>query len=322
MKHVFITGAEGFIGSHLTQTMLARKYRVTALCRYNFSSDTGNLKHINISKNLSIVHGDITDLPQMLRYTANADYIIHAAALIGIPYSYRAVHSYIDVNIKGTVNVLEAARINKIKRTVIISSSEVYGSAQYTPMDEEHPRCPSSPYAASKLSSEAMAVSYMHSFNTPITVVRPFNAYGPRQTMRAVIPTIITQAISSGTVHIGNTDTIRDFNYVSDIAGGIADALESSKCKNRILNLCSNKAYSIDEILTLIEGIKRVKITIKRDKSRLRPSRSEVNMLLGDNTLASKLIGYSPKTGIHKGLRQTYQWFTEHRTDKPHIYAE
>lgn len=321
MKHVFITGAEGFIGSHITDIMLSRGYRVTALFRYNFTSDIGNLQHIRKHKYLKIITGDILDLPQMIDYTINADYIIHAAALIGIPYSYNAVHSYVDINIKGTANILEAARMNNIKRTLIISSSEVYGTAQYTPMDETHPRIPSSPYAATKLGAESLAQSYISSFNMPITILRPFNAYGPRQTSRAVIPAIITQAIQGKTIDLGRTDTMRDFNYVADIAAGIANALESAKCKGETLNLCSRKAYSIDEIITLVEEIKGSKLSVRHHKTRMRPGNSEVNLLLGDNSKALKLIDYKPSMNILRGLRSTYNWIYKHRFEIPPTYT-
>ncbi len=312
MRKIFITGAEGFIGSHLTESLLKNNYKITALCRYNFASHIHNLGYVKKNNNLNIVFGDICDLPQMIRFSAGHDIIIHAAALIGIPYSYTAVNSYLDVNVKGTVNILEAARINNISHTVIMSTSEVYGTAQYTPMDENHPLIPSSPYAASKLAAESMASAYYTSFNTPITIVRPFNVYGPRQSMRAVIPTIINQALNGKTIKIGSTDTIRDFNYIDDTVSGIINIIETKNTAGSIFNLCSNKAYSISEIITVIEEIKGEKLNVIIDKKRIRPFKSEVSKLLGDNSKAIAELGFNSRINIFKGLKSTYNWYKKY----------
>ena len=319
MKKVLITGAEGFIGSHLTDLLL-EKYKVDALVKYNFTSNSFNLKYIKNRKNLNIIQGDITDYQFLQRISKKVDIIIHLAALIGIPYSYNAVSSYVSSNITGTMNILECIRQNKNSHLILLSSSEIYGSAIYTPMDENHPKNPSSPYAATKLSADMLASSYIKSFKLPITIIRPFNTYGPRQSLRAVIPTIITQVVGGNRIEIGNTDTIRDFNYIDDIVKGIEKTILNSNCIGKTFNLCSNKAFEINEIISIIEQISGKQLKIVNSKSRKRPPNSEVDMLLGDNKKARSLIDYKPLTDIYKGLSKTYKWFEKHKNEFADFY--
>ncbi|MCK4523517.1 GDP-mannose 4,6-dehydratase [candidate division WOR-3 bacterium] len=323
MKKILITGAEGFIGSHLTDLLL-KKYKVDALVKYNFTSNSFNLKYIKNRNNLNIIQGDITDYQFLQRISKKTDIIIHLAALIGIPYSYNAVSSYVSSNVAGTMNILECIRHNKNSHLILLSSSEIYGSAIYTPMDENHPKEPSSPYAATKLSADVLASSYIKSFKLPITIIRPFNTYGPRQSLRAVIPTIITQVIGGNKIEIGNTDTIRDFNYIDDIVKGIEKTILNSNCIGETFNLCSNKAFEINEIISIVEQISGKQLKIVNSKSRIRPPNSEVDILLGDNKKARSLIDYKALTDIYKGLSKTYKWFEKHKSeftdcDKYHI---
>ncbi len=314
MKRVLITGSEGFIGSHLTGLLL-KKYKVDALVKYNFTSNDFNLKYIKNKKNLNIIQGDIADYQFLQRISKKADIIIHLAALIGIPYSYNAVGSYVSSNITGTMNMLECVRHHKNDHLILLSSSEIYGSAEYTPMDENHPKNPSSPYAASKLSADMLAFSYIKSFKLPITIIRPFNTYGPRQSLRAVIPTIIMQAINGNKIEIGTVDTIRDFNYINDIVKGIEKTILNNNCLGETFNLCSNKAFEINEIISIVEQISEKKLNIVSSKKRTRPPNSEVNILLGDNRKAKSIINYKPLTNIYNGLSKTYKWFEKHKNE-------
>lgn len=311
MTKVLVTGADGFIGSHLTELLLAEGYEVTALAYYNSFNDWGWLEKTN-HPNLKVISGDIRDSHFCKHITQNIDQIFHLAALIAIPYSYIAPDSYVDTNIKGTLNICQAAKENNVKRILVTSTSEVYGTAQYVPIDEKHPKQPQSPYSASKIGADAMAMSFYNAFELPVTIVRPFNTYGPRQSARAIIPTIITQ-IASGMkeIKLGDLTPTRDFNFVKDTCRGI---FEISKCDNAIgeeVNISSNYEISMRDTLELIAKIMHSDVKFIEDSQRLRPSKSEVFRLWGDNTKIRQLTGFQPQYDIEKGLRETVEWFTQ-----------
>ena len=259
MKKIFITGSEGFIGSHLVEFLVKKNFKVKALVQYNGFNSWGWLDSLDqsILKKIDIVLGDIRDLNEMILNTKNQDAVIHLAALIGIPYSYVSPKNYIDTNCVGTLNVMQAAKINKIKKIIHTSTSEVYGTAKYVPMDENHPLNAQSPYSASKISADHIAQSFFNSFNLPLITLRPFNAFGPRQSMRAIIPTIISQAISNQYIKVGNLKPTRDFNYVEDIANGFYLALKSKNKKifGEVINLGTGYEISIKNLLNIINQL-------------------------------------------------------------------
>lgn len=316
MKSVFITGADGFIGSHLTERLI-KKYRVKALVQYNSFNFNGWLEQEILIKNnnFSIVKGDIRDTQFIKNEIKNVDYIIHLAALISIPYSYKAMNSFIDTNINGTVNILNGAINSKIKKIILTSTSEVYGSAQYVPMDEKHPLNAQSPYAATKISADQLALSYFNSFNVPVTILRPFNTFGPRQSLRAVIPNIITQALQNNTVNIGDISTLRDFNYVQDIVEGFEKSLKASHILGEVINLGSGFEISIKELVKLVGKILKKKINLNIQKSRVRPNNSEVRRLKACNKKARRLLNWRSYSnnisGLEKYLRETINWYSE-----------
>ena len=312
MKNILVTGADGFIGSHLTDLLLSKGYKVTALSMYNSFNNIGWLEDIKNkkSKNLNILSGDIRDYNFCEQITAKVDTVFHLAALIAIPYSYIALDSYFETNVKGTLNICQAARKNKVKRIIHTSTSEVYGSAEYVPIDEKHPLKAQSPYSASKIGAEAVAMSFFYSFDLPITVARPFNTFGPRQSARAVIPTIITQIISKNkTLNIGNTSTIRNFNYVEDICYGFIGLAKNKNTIGKIINIGSDSQFSIKEVLDLIKKIMKSNIKVKINKKRIRPKYSEVSKLSCDNSLIKELTKFKPKVKFEDGLKKTIKWF-------------
>ena len=321
MKKVFVTGASGFIGSHLVEALLKKKYSVHALATYDINSSLGWLENVK-SKHLKIIHGDICDENFIFKITKKMDYIIHLAALISIPYSYLSPYSYIKNNIEGTYNILEAARKNKIKKTIHTSTSEVYGTAQYSPIDEKHPLNPQSPYAASKISADSIAISYYKSFSLPVTIIRPFNTFGPRQSSRAVIPTVISQCLQNPKkLFVGNINTKRDFTYVSDTVNGYIKALESKKNINgEIINLGTGTTIKIKEIIFELFNILKIKPKIVIEKKRLRPKKSEVNLLISNNKKAKRLLNWRPiyigKKGLKKSLNETIDWFKQEKNLK------
>ena len=309
MKNILITGADGFIGSHLTEMLLSQDYLVNALSYYNSFNYWGwldNIKH----KNLKVITGDIRD-PHFCEYiTKNIDIVFHLASLIAIPYSYIAPDSYIDTNIKGTLNICQSSKQNNVKKVIITSTSEVYGTAQYIPIDEKHPKQPQSPYSASKIGADMVAMSFYHSYDLPVIIARPFNTYGPRQSARAIIPTIITQ-IANGekNIKLGDLSPTRDFNYVKDTCRGF---IELSNCDAAIgeeINISSNFEISIHELLKLIAKIMNSDIQFIEDTQRIRPKTSEVFRLCGDNSKITKLTGFKPQYSITKGLNETIAWF-------------
>jgi NAD dependent epimerase/dehydratase len=321
---VLVTGADGFIGSHLTESLLKDGYPVRALAQYNSFNNWGWLEDIRQNSNLEIVCGDVRDPNYCREISKGIDVIFHLAALIAIPYSYIAPESYIETNVKGTLNICQAAKDNSVKRILVTSTSEVYGTAQYVPIDEKHPLQPQSPYSASKIGADAIAMSFYNAFKLPLTIVRPFNTYGPRQSARAIIPTIITQ-IASGKkeIKLGDTSPTRDFNYVEDICKGF---LLLSKCDRAIgetVNIGSNYEISIKETFELIKDIMHSDASLVTDEKRIRPEKSEVFRLWCDNSKIKTLTGFEPKYSIKEGLEKTVEWFINPQNlakYKPGIY--
>lgn len=306
---VLVTGADGFIGSHLTEMLLEDGYEVKALSYYNSFNNWGWLEGID-HPNLEVITGDVRDAHFCKHITKDIDIIFHLAALIAIPYSYIAPDSYLDTNIRGTLNICQAANENNVHRVIVTSTSEVYGTAKYVPIDENHPKQPQSPYSATKIGADAMALSFYNAFDLPVVVARPFNTYGPRQSARAIIPTIITQ-IASGVneIKLGDLSPTRDFNYVKDCAKGF---IELSKCDGAIgqeVNICSNFEISMKNTLELIAQIMSSDVKFITDQQRIRPEKSEVFRLWGDNTKIKKLTGFHPSYSIEEGLTETIQWF-------------
>ena len=309
MKNVLITGADGFIGSHLTEMLVASGYNVKALSQYNSFNNWGWLEYINCKNDIEVLSGDIRDLNYCKSISKNMDIIFHLAALIAIPFSYVSPGSYVETNIKGTLNICQAANENGVSRLIHTSTSEVYGTAQYVPIDEKHPLQPQSPYSATKIAADAMAMSFYSSFNFPITIARPFNTYGPRQSARAIIPTIISQ-IASGNkqIKLGDVSPTRDFNYVDDICHAFILLAESNKTIGETVNIGSNSEISIGDTLKLIKELMSSDVTFVNDQQRNRPKKSEVYRLWCDNKKISKLVGYKPKINIQEGLKKTIDW--------------
>lgn len=317
MAKILITGADGFIGSHLTEALVRAGHEVKAFVLYNSFNSWGWLDQCTeIEGQFEIFSGDIRDPHGVKAAVNNVDCIMHLAALIAIPYSYHSPDTYVDTNIKGTLNLLQAARENEIKSFIHTSTSEVYGTAQFVPITEEHPIQGQSPYSASKIAADQLAYSYFSSFNLPVKIIRPFNTYGPRQSLRAVIPTIITQ-IASGkeSIKLGAVSPTRDFNYVKDTVEGFIAGMESSKGFGDVTNLGSNFEISIDDTVSMIQEIMGKEIEIITDEKRLRPDKSEVERLWADNSKAKKLFNWEPKyngrEGFRKGLTDTIDWFQD-----------
>ena len=310
-KVALVTGADGFIGSHLVEMLVLDGYKVKALSQYNSFNNWGWLEDVNCMDSIEVVTGDIRDPHFCKNISKDVDIIFHLAALIAIPYSYMAPDSYLDTNIKGTLNVCQAAKENGNIRVIHTSTSEVYGTAQYVPIDEKHPMSPQSPYSASKIAADSMAMSYFNSFDLPVAIARPFNTYGPRQSARAVIPTIISQ-IANGMkeIKLGDTSPTRDFNYVEDTCRGFISIAENDKAIGEIINIGSNSEISIAETLNIIKELMQSEVNFVTDEKRLRPKNSEVFRLYCDNTKIKKITGYKPKITIQDGLQRTINWFT------------
>jgi len=309
---ILITGADGFIGSRLTEMLIDHGHKVKALSLYNSFNNWGWLEDVNCSESLEVVTGDIRDPHYCQHIVKGVDIIFHLAALIAIPYSYMAPDSYVDTNIKGTLNICQAAKENGNIRVIHTSTSEVYGTAQYVPIDENHPLNPQSPYSATKIAADAMAMSFYNSFNLPVTIVRPFNTYGPRQSARAVIPTIITQ-IANGVreIKLGDITPTRDFNYVDDTCRGFIALAECDESIGQTVNIGSNSEISIGDTLNIVKELMGGNIQFITDEERLRPSKSEVFRLWCDNAKIKKLTGFESKVDIRQGLQQTIDWITQ-----------
>lgn len=317
MKKILITGSDGFIGSHLTEELVRQGYDVRAFTYYNSFNSWGWLDHSpkEIKDSLDVFAGDIRDPHGVKEAMKGCDAVLHLAALIAIPYSYHSPDTYVDTNVKGTLNIVQAARELGVQKVVHTSTSEVYGTAQFVPITEDHPLQGQSPYSASKIGADQMAISFYRSFDTPVAVIRPFNTYGPRQSARAVIPTIISQ-IASGkkNIHLGALHPTRDFNYVKDTVQGFIDVMNSKKSIGEVINIGSNYEVSIGETVEMIAEVMGADITITTDEERMRPEKSEVNRLWADNQKAKELLGWEPKyggkDGLKRGLKETAEWFT------------
>ena len=310
-KLVLVTGADGFIGSHLTEALLRHGYKVRALCQYNSFNSWGWLEGVSHPR-LEIVTGDVRDPNLCRRIAEGVDTIYHLAALIAIPYSYVAPDSYVDTNIKGTLNMCQAARDAGTRRIVVTSTSEVYGTARYVPIDEAHPRQPQSPYSATKIGADAIALSFYNAFNLPVVIARPFNTYGPRQSARAIIPTIISQ-IASGAdeIKVGDLTPTRDFNFVADTAEGFIALGETPGIEGREINIATGTEVSMEETLHTIARLMGRDVRFVTDPQRLRPAGSEVFRLCGDNKLITSLTPWRPTYSLEDGLRATIDWFVK-----------
>lgn len=311
-KKILITGADGFIGSHLTEMLVAQGAKVKALSNYNSFNYWGWLEDISCIKDVEVLTGDVRDPHYCKRITWGVDVIFHLAALIAIPYSYTAPDSYVDTNIKGTLNICQAALDNGCQRVIHTSTSEVYGTARYVPIDEKHPLQPQSPYSATKIGADAIATSFYNAFGLPLTVARPFNTYGPRQSARAVIPTIITQiAAGKKKIKLGDVTPTRDFTYVEDTCRGFVALAGCDKAVGEVVNIGSNIEISIADTLNLIKELMKSDVVFVTEKERVRPEKSEVFRLWCDNTKIKGLTGFEPKYTLREGLLRTIKWFGE-----------
>lgn len=313
-KKILVTGAEGFIGSHLVESLLDKGCKVRAFVFYNFSNSWGWLDTFPKDKldKIEVFAGDIRDFNRVKEAAAGVDIIFHLAALIGIPFSYHCPESYIDTNIKGTFNILQASKDLNVKKVLVTSTSEVYGTARYIPIDENHPRQGQSPYSATKIGADYMAESFYRSFGLPVTIVRPFNTYGPRQSARAVIPTIITQLISgSKSIKLGALHPTRDFVFVKDTVSAFIKIAVSEKTNGEVLNIASQSEVSVENIAKKLMRIINPDAKISKDANRVRPEKSEVERLLGSNKKIRKLTSWKPEYGLDKGLRETVEWFKD-----------
>jgi NAD dependent epimerase/dehydratase len=309
-RPVLVTGADGFIGSHLVDLLLAQGFTVRALAQYNSFNSRGWLEGNNHPA-LEVVSGDVRDANFCRELIKGCSVVFHLAALIAIPYSYIAPDSYVDTNIKGTLNMCQAAKDAGVDRIVVTSTSEVYGTAQYVPIDEKHPRQPQSPYSATKIGADALALSFYNAFELPVVIARPFNTYGPRQSARAIIPTIISQiAVGATEIKVGDLTPTRDFNFVEDTCRGFLALAETEGIEGRDINIATATEISMADTLKLIAELMERDVRYVVDEARLRPSKSEVRRLCGDNTLITSLTSWRPQVTIEEGLRRTINWFT------------
>ena len=309
---VLVTGADGFIGSHLTEMLLAKGYEVRALSYYNSFNNWGWLEQVSAHPGLEIISGDIRDPFFCRKLCEGVEQVFHLAALIAIPYSYVAPQSYLETNVQGTLNLCQAALDAGVSRFIQTSTSEVYGTAQYVPIDEKHPLQAQSPYSASKIGADAMAMSYFHAFKLPVTIARPFNTYGPRQSARAVIPTIIGQiAGGAKTIKVGDLTPTRDFNFVTDTCAGFIALAQCDAAVGETVNISSNSEVSVADTLNMIKTLMKSSVEFMTEESRLRPAGSEVFRLWGDNTKIRSLTGFKPQFDLQSGLIRTIDWFTQ-----------
>lgn len=310
--NVLVTGADGFIGSHLTEELVKQGHRVRAFCYYNSFNNWGWVDTFDneIMENVEVFTGDVRDPNGVKVAMKGIDIVFHLAALIAIPYSYHSPDSYVDTNIKGTLNILQAARDLDTKRVLVTSTSEVYGTAKYVPIDEKHPFQGQSPYSATKIGADRLAESFNRSFNLPVTIVRPFNTFGPRQSARAIIPTIITQLLSGKTeIKLGALTPTRDFNYVKDTANGFIEIAKSDKTIGEEINIATQKEISMGDTAKTIINMINPNAKIICDENRLRPKKSEVNRLLGSNEKIKKLTNWTQKYSFEEGIKETIDWF-------------
>jgi len=319
---VLITGAGGFIGSHLTELCVESGCKVKAFVHYNSKNQWGWLEHSPVLNEIEIICGDIRDYDSVYDALDGCDTVFHLAALIGIPYSYVSPQAYLKTNIEGTYNILQAARQRELGNILITSTSETYGTAQYVPIDEKHPMVGQSPYSASKISADQLALSYYHSFDLPVKIVRPFNTYGPRQSARAIIPTVITQILSGKTnLHLGNLNPTRDLTFVKDTASGFLEISNSQNLNGEITNIGMNDEISINHLVTLIANLLKTEISIVTQDTRVRPEKSEVERLLCDNKKLKSNTSWKPKYTLDEGLNETIEWLSQNLNYyKPNIY--
>lgn len=321
-RSVCVTGAGGFIGSHLVEQLVEAGAKVRAFVHYNALGRWGWLDESPARDFIEVIGGDICDRDSVRQAIRGVDVVFHLAALIGIPYSYYAPLSYVHTNIEGTLNVLQAARELGVSRVVHTSTSETYGTARYVPMDENHPLQGQSPYSATKIGADKMAEAFYASFGLPVVTVRPFNAFGPRQSARAVIPTIITQCLVSDSVKLGNIHPTRDLTYVSDTVRGFMLAASAPDVVGRTVNIGSGHEISVGDLAKLIIRLIGKPVKIESDTSRVRPAGSEVERLLADNSLAQQLLGWKPEVSLENGLMRTIEWVKEHlRRYRPGVYT-
>lgn len=310
-KKVLVTGSEGFIGSHLVEKLVSMGADVTAFVLYNSFNNWGWIDTFdkNVRDSIKIYTGDVRDENCVRQIVKENDVVFHLAALIAIPYSYYSPYSYVDTNIKGTLNVLQACRESSVEKVIHTSTSETYGTAQYVPIDEKHPLQGQSPYSASKIGADMLAESYYRSFGAPVSIIRPFNTYGPRQSARAVIPTIISQILSGkNSIKLGSLSPTRDFNYVKDTVEGFIKVAESEKNLGEVINIGSGKEIAVGDLVKKISQIIGKEILIECEEERFRPENSEVERLCADNTKAVTLTGWSPKYSLDEGLHETIEW--------------
>lgn len=312
-KRVLVTGAGGFIGSHLVEALVKKGCKVQAFVHYNSFNRWGWLDYVDkkIKDSVEIFAGDIRDPNGIKEAIKNIDVVFHLAALIGIPYSYHSPDTYVDTNVKGTLNILQAARELEVEKVVHTSTSEVYGTAQFVPITEKHPINPQSPYAATKAGADFLALTFYRSFELPVAIIRPFNTYGPRQSARAIIPTIIAQILSGKRkIKIGSLHPTRDLTYVEDTAEGFMKVAESGSSIGRVINIGNNAEISIGDLVDLIARLMNVEIEIVTEESRIRPEESEVERLWADTEKAKELSGWSPEHTLEEGLKETIKWFS------------
>jgi dTDP-glucose 4,6-dehydratase len=311
-KRVLVTGAGGFIGSHLTEKLVQFGISTRAFVHYNSMGTWGWLKDCKLKDKVEVIAGDINDRDSVRKAMQGVDIVFHLAALIGIPYSYSAPVSYVLTNIQGTLNVLEAAREINVERVIHTSTSEVYGTAQYVPIDERHPLQAQSPYSATKIGADKLSEAFYHSFGLPVVTVRPFNTYGPRQSARAVIPTIITQFMAGDVVHLGNLHPTRDFTYVDDVVEGFICAARSLKAVGQVVNIGSGQKISVGDLANKIAGLMGKSADIVSEEERERPKNSEVEHLCASNERAKELLNWKPRYPLDEGLRLTIAWIGDH----------
>ncbi|MEL1136330.1 SDR family NAD(P)-dependent oxidoreductase [Desulfitobacterium sp. THU1] len=313
-KKVLVTGAGGFIGSHLTEALVQAGADVRVFIRYNSRDGRGNLDDLKSSvlDQIEIITGDLRDADVIDRAVKGNEVVFHLAALVGIPYSYKNPREVVETNVLGTFNILIAGRDHEVSRVVSTSTSEVYGSAQYVPIDEQHPLQGQSPYSASKIGADKLAESFYASYNLPVVTIRPFNCYGPRQSARAIIPTLITQALVSQVIKLGNLDAKRDFTFVSDTVAGFMAAATATEAVGKVINVGSGQEISIGELAEIILKTTSSTAQLVIDEERVRPSKSEVNRLLADNRLAKDVLGWEPHVSLEEGIGRTRLWIGEH----------
>lgn len=312
-KRVLVTGAGGFIGSHLVEKLVSLGARVRCFVRYRGDGGIGELENLSkeILEKIEIVRGDLKNVDSVKRAIKNIEVVFHLGALIAIPYSYEDPRDFIETNVLGTLNILRNCQEENVEKIIITSTSEVYGTAIYSPIDEKHPLQPQSPYSASKIAADNIALSFYRTYNLPVTIIRPFNTFGPRQSTRAVIPTIITQALTKDSIKLGSLSPKRDFNFVEDTVEGFIKIAESDNSEGKVINIGSGKTISIGGIIEIIKKIMGKDFIVETDEERIRPEKSEVGFLLCDNTKAKNILGWEPKNSFEEGLHQTIHYIQQ-----------